>query len=334
MAGKNPGIRQLVKDFSRLRVLIIGDVMVDSYMWGRVERISPEAPVPIVAVSKREIRPGGAANVALNIQSLGATPLLCSVIGADEAGKQFSKMISGLKMDASFLISDADRSTTIKTRVIGNNHQMLRVDEEEESYISEKSSKALLAKILSVIKNKKIDVIIFEDYDKGVITPRIIEQTVAAANRSSIPVVVDPKKRNFLNYRGVTVMKPNLKELREGMKIDIDKEDVPGIKKAAAKLKQSQKIDTVMVTLSEKGIFISNPHVQQIVPARAHNVADVSGAGDTVISVAALCTALGIPLISMARLANLAGGQVVEKIGVVPVNLQQLVAAAEKENIF
>jgi D-glycero-beta-D-manno-heptose-7-phosphate kinase len=334
MAEKNPGIRQLVKDFSRLRVLIIGDVMVDSYMWGRVERISPEAPVPIVAVSKKEIRPGGAANVALNIQSLGATPLLCSVIGNDEAGKQFSKMILGLKMDTSFLVPDNKRRTTVKTRVIGNNHQMLRVDEEEENHISEKSSAALLSKIISVLKTKKADVVIFEDYDKGVITPRIIEETVAAANRSSIPVVVDPKKKNFLNYRNVTVMKPNLKELREGMKIDIDKENLSDIKKAASQLKHSQDIDTVMVTLSEKGIFISNSKVQQIVPARVHNVADVSGAGDTVISITALCTALGLSSVATAQLANLAGGQVIEKIGVVPVNLKQLVETVEKEKIF
>lgn len=334
MAGKSKDVRQLVNGFSRLRALIIGDVMVDSYMWGRVERISPEAPVPIVVVGKKEIRPGGASNVALNIQSLGATPLLCSVIGSDEAGKQFTKMISGLKMDTSYLVADGKRTTTVKTRIIGNNHQMLRVDEEEENFISKKSSAALLAKILSVIKAKKADVIIFQDYDKGVISPGMIEEIVLAANRASIPVVVDPKKKNFMSYRNITLMKPNLKELREGMKIDIDKEDLAGIKKAAAQLKQSQKIDTVMVTLSEKGIFVSNSEVQQVVPAHVHNVADVSGAGDTVISVAALCTALEAPLVSTARLANLAGGQVIEKMGVVPVNLTQLTEAAEKEKIF
>jgi rfaE bifunctional protein kinase chain/domain len=334
MAGKIRDIRQLVNGFSRLRVLIIGDVMVDSYMWGRVERISPEAPVPIVTVDKKETRPGGAANVALNIRSLGAVPLLCSVTGNDEPGKQFSKMITGLKMDTSFLVSDSKRSTTVKTRIIGNNHQMLRVDEEQENSISDKTSATLLSKIISVLKAKKADVVIFEDYDKGVITLEIIEETVSAATRSSIPVVVDPKKKNFLNYRNVTVMKPNLKELREGMKIDIDKENIADIKKAAAKLKQSQKIDTVMVTLSEKGIFVSDSSIQEIVPARVHNVADVSGAGDTVISIAALCTALEIPLVSMARLANLAGGQVIEKTGVVPVNLPQLIAEAEKEKIF
>lgn len=334
MAATSANIRQLANSFSRLRVLIVGDVMVDSYMWGRVERISPEAPVPIVTVTKKEIRPGGAANVALNILSLGATPVLCSVTGSDEPGKQFAKMISGLKMDASFLVTDSERSTTVKTRVIGNNHQMLRVDEEEENHISKKSSAALLSKILSVLKTGKADVVIFEDYDKGVITPEVIKETVAEANKASIPVVVDPKKKNFLNYRDVTVMKPNLKELKEGMKIDLDKEDVTGIKKAVAELKQAQKIDTVMVTLSEKGIFISNSAVQQIVPARVHNVADVSGAGDTVISVAALCTALKVPPVSTARLANLAGGQVIEKIGVVPVDLAHLIKAAEEEKIF
>jgi rfaE bifunctional protein kinase chain/domain len=334
MAGKIRNIRQLANGFSRLRVLIIGDVMVDSYMWGHVERISPEAPVPIVAVSKKEIRPGGAANVALNVLSLGATPLLCSVTGNDEPGKQFANMMSGLKMDTSFIVADNKRSTTVKTRVIGNNHQMLRVDEEQEHPVSDRVSGILSSKITSLLKAKKADVIIFEDYDKGVITPQLIEETIAAANRASIPVVVDPKRKNFLNYRNVTLMKPNLKELREGMKIDIDKDNLSEIKKAASKLKHSQKIDTVMVTLSEKGIFISSAAVEEIVSARVHNVADVSGAGDTVISVAALCTALETPLLTTARVANLAGGQVVEKTGVVPVDLEQLIEAAEKEKIF
>ena len=334
MAGKIRNIRQLANGFSRLRVLIIGDVMVDSYMWGRVERISPEAPVPIVAVSKKEIRPGGAANVAQNVLALGAKPLLCSVTGNDDAGKQFSKMIGGLKMDTSFLVADNKRSTTVKTRVMGNNHQMLRVDEEHEHSVSDKTSGILLAKITSLIKSNKADVVILEDYDKGVITPELIEQTVAAAKRASIPVVVDPKKKNFLNYRNVTLMKPNLKELREGMKIDIDKDDLTEIKRAAFRLKHSQKIDTVMVTLSEKGIFVSNAAIEEIVPARVHNVADVSGAGDTVISVAALCTALDTPLLATARLANLAGGQVCEKVGAVPVDLEQLIEQAEREKIF
>ena len=334
MAGNIRNIRQLANGFSRLRVLVIGDVMLDSYMWGRVERISPEAPVPIVAVDKKEMRPGGAANVALNILSLGATPLLCSVIGNDEAGNQFRKLMSGLKMDGSFLVTDNKRSTSVKTRVIGNNHQMLRVDEEQENSISDRISRMLLSKIVSAIKGKKADVVIFEDYDKGVITAELIEETVTAANRASIPVVVDPKRKNFLNYRNVTMMKPNLKELREGMKIDIDKENVGAIKRAAAKLKHSQKIETLMVTLSEKGILISSASVNEIVPARVHNVADVSGAGDTVISVAAVCTALKVPLLTTARLANLAGGQVIEKTGVVPVDLLQLIAAAEREKIF
>ncbi|HLG34083.1 MAG TPA: bifunctional ADP-heptose synthase [Bacteroidia bacterium] len=331
---KIENIQQLVSSFGKLRVLIIGDVMVDSYMWGRVERISPEAPVPVVTVTKKEIRPGGAANVALNIRSLGATPLLCSVIGNDEAGKQFSKMLSGMKMDSSLLVKSSGRTTTVKTRIIGNNHQMLRVDEEQEETLPPSVTNEMLARILPILKNKKADVVIFEDYDKGVINPLLIEKVVAEANRSGIPVAVDPKRKNFLSYKHITLMKPNLKELREGLKLDIDTANPASLKTAVKKLRQSQKIESVLVTLSEKGIFVSNVAMEKIFPAHIRNISDVSGAGDTVISVAALCTALKLSSEITARLSNLAGGQVCEKAGVVPVDLKQFISEASVEKIF
>ncbi|MBK5284583.1 MAG: D-glycero-beta-D-manno-heptose-7-phosphate kinase, partial [Bacteroidia bacterium] len=261
---KIQNIQQLASGFGKMRALIIGDVMVDSYLWGRVERISPEAPVPIVTVTKKEIRPGGAANVALNIFSLGATPLLCSVIGNDDSGKQFSKMISGLKMDSGLLVKSNKRTTTVKTRIIGNNHQMLRVDEEQDETPPSSSMDEMLSRLKPVLKNNKVDVIIFEDYDKGVINKDIIEEVVSLANRSGIPVAVDPKKKNFLSYRNITLMKPNLKELREGLKIDVDSDDIPSIKSAVKKLQQTQNIESVLVTLSEKGIFISNGSTQKV----------------------------------------------------------------------
>lgn len=327
-------IQQLVKSFGKLRVLIIGDVMVDSYMWGRVERISPEAPVPVVTVTKKETRPGGAANVALNIQSLGATPLLCSVIGDDDSGKQFLGMMKALKMDSSLLVASKRRTTTVKTRVIGNNHQMLRVDEEQEEALPAAATAEMLSHILAALRSKKADVIIFEDYDKGVITKKLIDEVVAQARRSGIPVAVDPKKKNFLSYRDITLMKPNLKELREGLKLDIDTSNSASLKRAVKKLRQFQKIDSVLVTLSEKGIFVSSGSTEKIFPAHVRNISDVSGAGDTVISVAALCTALRLSPEITARLSNLAGGQVIEKAGVVPVNLKQFISEASAEKIF
>jgi len=331
---KIQNIQQLANGFGKLRALIIGDVMVDSYLWGRVERISPEAPVPIVTVSKKEIRPGGAANVALNIFSLGATPLLCSVIGNDDSGKQFSKMISGLKMDSGLLVKSNNRTTTVKTRIIGNNHQMLRVDEEQDTPIPASAMDEMLSLLIPVLKRNKADVVIFEDYDKGVISSEVISEVVSQANRSGIPVAVDPKRKNFHNYRNITLMKPNLKELREGLKIDIDNDNLSALKSAVKKLQQSQKIESVLVTLSEKGIFVSNSSTQKIFPAHVRNISDVSGAGDTVISVAALCTALKLSPEITARLSNLAGGQVCEKAGVIPVDLKQLMKEAKGENIF
>lgn len=331
---KIENMQQLVSSFGKLRVLIIGDVMVDSYLWGRVERISPEAPVPVVTVTKKEIRLGGAANVALNIRSLGATPLLCTVIGNDEAGKQFSKMISGMKMDSSLLVKSSKRTTTVKTRIIGNNHQMLRVDEEQEESLPHSETNEMLSRIIPILKNKKADVVIFEDYDKGIISETLIEKVVAEANRCGIPVAVDPKRKNFLSYKNITLMKPNLKELREGMKTDIDSENSASLKSAVKKLRQSQKIDSVLVTLSEKGIFVSNITTEKIFPAHVRNISDVSGAGDTVISVAALCTALKLSPEITARLSNLAGGQVCEKAGVVPVDLKQFISEASSEKIL
>ena len=189
-------------------------------------------------------------------------------------------------------------------------------------------------KVLTDVKNNKADVVIFEDYDKGVINAQVIEEIVSQANRSGIPVAADPKKKNFIAYRNITLMKPNLKELREGLKTDIEQDNLSAIKIAAKKLQQSQQIGTVMITLSEKGIFISSGSTQKLIPAHIRNVSDVSGAGDTVISVAALCTALGLAPEITARLANLAGGQVCEKTGVVPVDLKQLMAEAKAENIF
>jgi rfaE bifunctional protein kinase chain/domain len=331
---KIQNMQQLADSFGKLRALIIGDVMVDSYLWGKVERISPEAPVPVVTVTKKEIRPGGAANVALNIQALGATPLLCSVIGTDEAGKQFLKMLGGLKMNSSMLVKTSKRTTTVKTRIIGNNHQMLRVDEEQDGTLPDSATKEMLAHILPVLKNKKADVVIFEDYDKGVISSEMIENVVAQANRYGIPVVVDPKRKNFTAYKNIALMKPNLKELRDGLKQDIDASDAASLKAAVKKLRQLQKIDSVLVTLSEKGIFMSSVTTEKLFSAHVRNISDVSGAGDTVISVAALCTALQLPSEFTARLSNLAGGQVCEKAGVVPVDLAQFIDEGEKEKIF
>jgi rfaE bifunctional protein kinase chain/domain len=319
--------KQLAKAFEafdNLNVLIIGDVMVDSYLWGKVSRISPEAPVPIVAVNKKENRLGGAANVALNVQALGATPILCSVVGVDKDGQTFLDLMKAQRLSQKGILKSRDRITTNKTRLIGNNHQLMRVDEEMENDISRTETQQLLRIILYLLKTEKVNVVIFEDYDKGLITPSLITKVVAEARRKKIPVVVDPKKKNFSNYRNVTLFKPNLKELKEGLKWDFDIFNKKQLQQAVASFREKQNIDIALITLSELGIYVDDGEVKKLLPAMIRNVADVSGAGDTVISVAACCLAAGLDTVSTAAITNLAGGQVCEKVGVVPVNRKQL----------
>ena len=218
---KKEHVREIFRSFNNLNVLIIGDVMIDSYLWGKVNRISPEAPVPIVAVTKKERRLGGAANVALNIQALGANPILCSVIGVDYEGQAFLDLLKTQKLSQKGILKCRDRITTVKTRVIGNNAQLLRVDEEVEDEIEPSETQQLLTLISYIINHDKIDVIIFEDYNKGLITSKLVNKVVELAKSKNIPTCVDPKKKNFNTYKGVSLFKPNLKELREGIKMDV-----------------------------------------------------------------------------------------------------------------
>jgi rfaE bifunctional protein kinase chain/domain len=325
---KKEHIREIFKSFNNLNVLVIGDVMVDSYLWGNVNRISPEAPVPIVTVKHKERRLGGAANVALNLQALGATPILCSVIGVDYEGQSFLDLLRQQKLSQKGILKSRERITTVKTRVIGNNYQVVRVDEEWEEDIIASEVDQLLQLISFILQHDKIDVIIFEDYNKGLITNKIIQKTVDLAKKLGIPVAVDPKKKNFLNYKGVTLFKPNLKELREGLKVDFSADNGNEMQRILSSFRNRQKIATILLTLSEKGICTNSRSVKEIVPAHYRNIADVSGAGDTVISVAALCLALETDPILLAALSNLAGGLVCEQVGVVPLNKDQLLKEA------
>lgn len=328
-------ISELFEKFRALKVLIVGDVMIDSYLWGKVDRISPEAPVPVVALKKRESRLGGAANVALNIQSLGATPVLCSVIGADDKGQQFFDLLKERNMPDEGIVKSPNRITTVKFRIIGNNAQLLRVDEENEHDLNYEQTEALFNRIAGLMASGNADVVIFEDYDKGVITPWLIEKVVAEAHGHGIPVVVDPKKKNFMHYHGVDLFKPNMKELREGLKLDNDMETLDQVGAAVALLQEKLNAKMVMTTLSDKGIyyrrldsdgFAESGHY----PAHLRQIADVSGAGDTVISVAALCLATGAKPELTTQLANLAGGLVCEQVGVVPADREQLLMEAGK----
>ncbi len=329
--------QNILEQFSKLRALIIGDVMIDSYLWGKVDRISPEAPVPIVDVKKREERLGGAANVALNIQALGAMPLLCSVIGKDSKGESMFQLLKNNNLRTEGMMCSSKRITTTKFRILGNNTQMLRVDEEINSPLDAEDEEAFIAHIKQLLDTEKIDVIIFEDYDKGSITPKIIQKITRKANELRIPTTVDPKKRNFLYYEGVTLFKPNLKELTEGLNVNVGEINRENLCKVVDCLHTEKNVGIVFITLSEKGAFISDKrmgkeHFSTLIPAHIRQIADVSGAGDTVISVASLCLALGYPVKDIVEISNLAGGIVCEYVGVVPIDKNRLYSEIQEQN--
>lgn len=317
-------MEEIISKFEGMRVLVIGDVMIDAYLMGQVDRISPEAPVPVVAVKSKESRLGGAANVAMNLVALGAKPILCSVIGEDAEGKELLSILEKEKIGIEGIIRSKERITTVKTRVIAQQHQMLRIDQEMSNPISEYDSFLLAKRIINDLL-PACDVIVFEDYDKGVITSSLIKQIVAEAHKRNIKIAVDPKKRNFNEYIGVDLFKPNLKELKEGYQSDLDPSDKVTFEKGILAFMQKMQIKNIMVTLSERGVMISNGKKFDYIPAHIRKIADVSGAGDTVISVAALCLAQELSNLQIAGLANLAGGLVCEEVGVVPINKKRLI---------
>jgi rfaE bifunctional protein kinase chain/domain len=322
---------QVFNDFNGLNVLIIGDVMVDAYIWGAVERISPEAPVPIVRAIKRDFRLGGAANVALNIQALGAIPILCATIGKDDGGQRFKERLAINNISSEGIIESDDRPTTVKTRVLSGHQHVVRVDEESDGLLTKVEEGLLWSKIEVLLPT--CHVVIFEDYDKGVITKNIIKKTVDLAKKNGIPTVVDPKKRNFLAYKGTTLFKPNLKELKEGLKLEFEKNNQEEIEKAVDLLLEKLQSEGSLITLSERGVYINFKNERHQLPAHLREIADVSGAGDTVISIASLCVALKLPPIVIAALSNLGGGLVCEHVGVVPINKNDLLKEANKLTI-
>ena len=304
--------------------MIIGDAMLDAYWIGKANRISPEAPVPVLEVNEKSFKPGGAANVALNIKSLGAEPFLFTILGNDDAGSKMLQILKkeGIKTDHCSIIKN--RISTIKTRVLSQSHHILRIDEEQTDDLNVKDKLALQKHILAGITKVKPHVIIIEDYDKGMLTESLIEAIINQANQNNIPIAVDPKYKNFWNYKNVTLFKPNLRELSEAIGKSIDVKNENDILLADTFLRDKLNNKIALITLSESGVFISEHKSNLKIPAHLRNIADVSGAGDTVISVAALCLAVKTNIQTLAALSNLAGGLVCEKRGVVPITKQQL----------
>lgn len=316
--------KDLFDKFNGLRILVIGDVMLDAYVMGKVNRISPEAPVPIVSLENEDARIGGAGNVALNLLALGAKPIICGVIGEDTSGDKLLNLFekNGILTDG--LVKSMVRKTTVKTRVISNKQQLLRIDSESTFPLLESEEIKLNNTIQNII-NQGIDGIIFEDYNKGVLTDSVIQNTIKIAKEKDIPTAVDPKKENFLSYKGVSLFKPNLKELKEGLNLNFDFNSNKDLfEKGIEVLEEKLQNEISFVTLSENGVFIKNQTEKYYVPAHMRSISDVSGAGDTVIAVATLCLISGASTKQIAEISNLAGGLVCEKSGVVSISKNDL----------
>lgn len=323
-------VRHLFDSFRNKKVLVIGDVMLDRYMIGHVQRISPEAPVPVVELKKEEDRLGGAANVALNIISLGAEVVLASVIGNDAYGQRILDLCTENQIKSNTILKINSRPTTVKTRILGNKQQLLRIDYELNEYLNEAEEKNFLDFVLPSITNE-FDAVIFEDYNKGLLTERIIQELISRCKQNNIPTAVDPKLKNFFSYKGVTLFKPNLKELKEGTGVSFNfPSEKLFFEHAISLLNKKIQNSYTFVTLSEYGVAISNHSSTDYIDAHVRNISDVSGAGDTVIAVATLCLCSGCSMKEIAQISNLAGGLVCEKSGVVSINSAELVDEVEK----
>ena len=321
----NPqNILKAIDQFKNLKILVIGDVILDAYYSGKVNRISPEAPVSILDIEKKEYRLGGAANVALNIQGLGASPILCSVLGSDFAGKQVLELMNKHSLSIAGMSSSAARITSLKTRLVSNHHQLLRMDEEQNDLIADLDHKSLIARIIDLLNSEQPDAIIFEDYDKGVISAVLIQAIISEARKRKIAITVDPKRRNFLSYAGVTLFKPNLKELRDGLNQQDISSDPESLYQAYNFLNDVMPTEMVLFTLSGNGMFIASEKESHHVEAHQRNIADVSGAGDTVISVATCALASGLGMHEIAYISNFAGGWVCQYPGVVSIDAKTL----------
>lgn len=316
--------KDLFDKFNGLRILVIGDVMLDAYVMGKVNRISPEAPVPIVSLENEDARIGGAGNVALNLLALGAKPVICGVIGEDSSGDKLLNLFEKNGISTDGLVKSIARKTTVKTRVISSKQQLLRIDSESTFPLLESEEIKLNNTIQNII-NQGVDGIIFEDYNKGVLTDSVIQNTIKIAKEKDIPTAVDPKKENFLSYKGVSLFKPNLKELKEGLNLNFDFNSNKDLfEKGIEVLEEKLQNEISFITLSEYGVFIKNQTEKYYVPAHMRSISDVSGAGDTVIAVATLCLISGASTKQIAQISNLAGGLVCEKSGVVSISKNDL----------
>ena len=318
-------LHEVFKKIAALKVGIIGDVMLDTYMWGSVERISPEAPVPIVSLQKKEQRIGGAGNVALNIQSLNAQAFILTVTGDDDEAKQLNTLFNSKKINTHYSFTSKERITTNKIRVISRNQQMMRLDAELIHDLSSAGEEKILQQFEIFIEKEKPDVVILQDYNKGVLTEAVIRSVISTCRKMKILTAVDPKRKNFFAYKHADLFKPNLKEAKEALNIITTAVDSALLQNIHAQLFNLLQHEVSFITLSEKGIFYQKKNVSDIIPSHLRNIADVSGAGDTVIATAALVYAATKDIRLTAEISNIAGGLVCEEVGTVAIDKGKLV---------
>ncbi|MEP7237189.1 MAG: PfkB family carbohydrate kinase [Ferruginibacter sp.] len=321
---------KLFHDFTQLKVAVIGDVMLDTYWWGNVDRISPEAPVPVVAVSKKEHRIGGAGNVALNAASLGAAVHMITVLGKDDDGEQLTRLLQQNNINTSYLVHSEQRITTNKIRIISRNQHMMRLDAESADDMIKEDENRLLSSFRNYIAAENPALVILEDYNKGVLTENAIHSIIALCKQHNILTAVDPKRKNFFAYEGIDIFKPNLKEVKDGLNILRDDINISVLKDMHLQLQEKLKHRISLITLSEKGVFYQQENEAVILPTHIRSIADVSGAGDTVIAIASLVFAATGNARLMAEMANIAGGLVCEEVGTVAIDKTKLLDECKK----
>lgn len=321
---------KLFSDFSSLKVAVVGDVMLDTYWWGGVDRISPEAPVPVVSLHHKEQRIGGAGNVALNTASLGAETTLFTVTGDDNEADVLLSLLQQQHIDAKYIVRSSERITTNKIRIISRNQQMMRLDSEVSNEISDEDRENLYNSFSKYVKKYRPAVVIFEDYDKGVFSGDLINEMIALCKEYDIVTTVDPKRKNFLNYKNVDIFKPNLKEVKDGLNMMFDDVDEKLLNQVHAELYNHIQQKISLITLSDKGVFIQKGSYSKIIPTHIRNIADVSGAGDTVIAVASLVYAATKDITLAAEMANIAGGLVCEEVGTAAIQKERLMDECKK----
>ncbi|MBX2934944.1 MAG: carbohydrate kinase [Ferruginibacter sp.] len=315
---------KLFHQFTQLKVAVVGDVMLDTYWLGNVDRISPEAPVPVVALNKKEQRIGGAANVALNVAALGANISMISILGNDDEGEQLTRLLAANHINTKYLVHSEHRITTNKIRIISRNQHMMRLDAEMADDIKTADEERLLYAFENYLAAESPHIVILEDYNKGVLTENLIKKIISLCKKQNIITTVDPKRKNFFAYTGIDIFKPNLKEVKDGLNILQQNVTLSFLKDVHLLLQEKLDHKISLITLSEKGVFYQDDKNAAVIPTHIRSIADVSGAGDTVIAVASLVYAATKDARLMSEMANIAGGLVCEEVGTVAIDKMKL----------